>query len=101
MVVFSSKGITVSGLEEPLTVGWFATINCTTNITVSSIEWTDQSLTVLESAMNQATLALNFPLVSDDLQEQEYICRVMTVEGTVYTEAVNIQVVGRFSWAVI
>ena len=94
--LFSSTGITIGGLEEPLTVGWFATINCTTNITVSSIEWTDQSLAVLESVTNQATLDLDIPLVSDDLQGQQYTCRAETAEGTVYTETVEIQVVGKF-----
>ena len=95
-MLLSSTGITIGGLEQPLTVGWFTTINCTTNITVSSIEWTDQSLAVLESITNQATLDLNISSVSDDLQGQQYTCRAETVEGAVYTETVEIQVVGMF-----
>ena len=44
----------------------------------------------------QAVLDLAFPLVSDGLQGQQYTCRAETVEGTVYTETVEIQVVGMF-----
>ena len=53
------------------------------------------SQAVLESAMGQAVLDFNFPLVTDDLQGQQYTCRAETAGGTVYTETVEIQVVSK------
>ena len=47
------------------------------------------------NATDQTVLELDFPLVLDVLQGQQYTCRVETVESTVYTEAVDIQVVGK------
>ena len=44
--------------------------------------------------MGQAVV-LDFSLVTDDLQGQQYTCRAETAEGTVYTEAVEIAVVGK------
>ena len=94
--VFPSTGITIGGLEQPLTVGQSATINCTTNIAVSSIELRNEAKAVLVNAADQRVLLeLNISPVSDDLQRQQYTCRVETVEGTVYTNTVDIQVVGK------
>ena len=45
--------------------------------------------------MGQAVLDLDFPLVSDGLQGQQYTCRAETAGGTVYTDTVEIQVVGK------
>ena len=44
--------------------------------------------------MGQAVV-LDFPLVTDDLQGQQFTCRAETAEGTVYTDTVEIRVVGK------
>ena len=88
-------GITLSGLESPLTVGQPATITCTTNIEVSSIEWMDETSTVLSSATDQTEVEYTIPLVRDDLQGLQYTCRAVA-GTTIYTETVEIQVVGKF-----
>ena len=88
-------GITLSGLESPLTVGQSATITCTTNIEVSSIEWMDETSTVLNSATDQTEVEYTIPLVRDDLQGLQYTCRAVA-GTTIYTETVEIQVVGKF-----
>ena len=91
-------GITLSGLDPPLTVGQSATITCTTNIEVSSIEWRDQSSAVLSSTMSggaHTMLDYTIDLVSDDLQGQEYSCNAEAADGTVYNETVRIEVVGK------
>ena len=89
-----NTGITLSGLESPLTVGQPATITCTTNIEVSSIEWMDQSSAVLSSATDQTVVEYTIPLVRDDLQGLQYTCRAVAGD-TIYTETVEIQVVGK------
>ena len=91
-------GIILSGVDPPLTVGQSATITCTTNIEVSSIEWRDETSTVLSSTMSGGThtmLDYTIDPVSDDLQGQEYSCNAEAVDGTVYTETVRIEVVGK------
>ena len=96
--LYFNTGITLSGLEQALTVGKSATINCTTNIEVSSIEWRDQSSAVLSSTVSEGTHSmLNYTIkpVSDDLQGQEYSCTAEAEDGTKYTESVQIQVVGK------
>ena len=90
-----NTGITLSGLESPLTVGQPATITCTTNTEVSSIEWRDDTSTVLSSATDQIVVEYTIPLVRDDLQGLQYTCRAVA-GTTIYTETVEIQVVGKW-----
>ena len=91
-------GITLSGLDLALTVGQSATITCSTNIEVSSIEWRDQSTAVLSSTISGGThlmLDYTIDLASDDLQGQEYSCIAEAADGTMHTETVRIEVVGK------
>ena len=90
-----NTGITLSGLESPLTVGQPATITCTTNIEVSSIEWRNETSAVLSSATDQIEVEYTIPLVRDDLQGLQYTCRAVA-GTTIYTETVEIQVVGKW-----
>ena len=62
---------------------------------MSSIEWRIGEQ-VLVNATNQTALDFDFPLVSDDLQQEQYTCRAETTGGRVYTETVEIAVVGMF-----
>ena len=91
--LYFNTGITLSGLASPLTVGQPATITCSTNIAVSSIEWRDETSTVLSSATDQ-TVEYTIPLVRDDLQGLQYTCRAVA-GTTIYTETVEIQVVSK------
>ena len=90
-------GITFSGFDNPLTVGQTnATISCMTNVPVDSIEWRDQSSSVLNSISNSVNLTMleyTIPLVTDDLHGQQFTCIAMAGDTT-YTEAVEIQVEG-------
>ena len=91
-------GITLSGVDQALTVGQSATITCSTNIEVSSIEWRDQSSSVLSSTISGRThsmLDYTIHSVSDDLQGQEYSCTAVAADGTEYIETVWIEVVGK------
>ena len=83
-------------MEQPLTVGQSATINCMTNISVpvASIEWRDQSSTVLASATNQRVVEYTIPLVRDDFQGLQLTCRA--VAGTIYNETVELRVAGKY-----
>ena len=91
-------GITLSGVEQAITVGQSATITCSTNVEVSSIEWRDQSSAVLSSTISGGThLMLDYTIqpVSDDFQGHEYSCTAEAADGTMYTETVRIKVVGK------
>ena len=92
---YLKTGITISGLEQPLTVGQSATISCMTNVPVSSIEWIYQSSTVLASTTDQTVLNYNITPVSDSLQGRQWTCRAVA-GNTTYNETVEIQVTGRF-----
>ena len=89
-------GITLSGFDEPLTVGQSATIRCMTNIQVTSIEWRNQSSYVLASTTDNMVLEYNISLVTDDLEGQQFTC-VGVAGATMYTQTVEIQVEGRWS----
>ena len=94
METFFVTGITISGLEQPLTVGQSATISCMTNEPVSSIEWRYQSSTVLASIADQTVLNYVIPPVRDELQGQQLTCRAVA-GAAVYTETVTLRVTGR------
>ena len=65
-----------------------------TNVPVSSIEWRDQSSTVLANATDQTVLNYTIRPVTDDLQGRQLTCGAVA-GTTVYTETVTIQVTGR------
>ena len=96
-------GITISGLEGPLTVGQQPpTITCRTNIAVSSIVWRDQLSNVVANATNQPVLEYHFQerYVLDTYHGQQYTCEAVATSDdgttTTYNETVEIQVVGRY-----
>ena len=67
-----------------------------TNVPVESIEWRDQSSSVLNNISNSVNLTLleyTIPLVIDDLHGQQFTC-IAVAGDTTYTEAVEIQVEG-------
>ena len=91
MILFTD--VTLSGLDETLTVGQSATITCMTNIPVTSIEWRDQSSALLASITNQTVLDYSISPVTDDLNGQQFTC-VAVAGTTTYTETVEIVVEG-------
>ena len=99
MNVYLYTGITLSGLDEPLTVGQSATIKCMTNIPVTSIEWRDQSSDVLASTADNMVLEYTISLVTDDLQGQQFTCVAVATSDaktTEYIETAVIQVLGTY-----
>ena len=94
MILFlKCSGITLAGVNESLTVGESATIQCMADIAVTSLEWRDNSSDVLINATNQTVLQYTIPLVTDDLQGQEYKC-VAVAGCSTHTEIVEIHVQG-------
>ena len=88
-------GISITGLESPLTVGHHnATVSCVANTAVDSIEWRDQSSVLnMSSAMNLTVLEYTIPLVRDDLQGQQFTCTAVAGD-TMYIESVEVQATG-------
>ena len=95
MYMYLKTGITISGLEQPLTVGQSATISCMTNVPVSSIEWRYQSSTMLNRTTDQTVLNYTISPVSDSLQGLQLTCRAVA-GNTTYNETVEIKVKGEF-----
>ena len=101
---FILTGITISGLEWPLTAHQQPppTLTCKTNIPVSIVVWRNQSSNVVASATNQTVLEYHIPerYVLDTYHGQQYTCEaVATSDGgttTTYIETVEIQVVGKY-----
>ena len=88
------SGISISGVQDPLTVGQSATISCMTNIAVDSIEWRNQSSQlIISNATDLMELQYTIDLVTDDLQGQQFTC-IAIAGDTIYNEIVNIQVQG-------
>ena len=88
------SGISISGVQDPLTVGQSGTISCMTNIAVDSIEWWNQSSQlIISNATDLMELQYTIDLVTDDLQGQQFTCIAIAGDAT-YNEIVNIQVQG-------
>ena len=91
---YDNAGITISGLEDSLTVGQSAAINCTTITPVTSIEWKNQSSElIMSTAVNLTVLEYTIPLVTDDLQGQQFTC-IAVAEIITYNETIQIEVNG-------
>ena len=88
-------GIIISGQEQPLTVGQPATLRCVTVFQVSFIEWRNSS-SAIQSATSRNVLNYTINLISDDLHGVQYTCRVVAIDGTEYTQRVEIDVTGEF-----
>ena len=89
-----SSGISISGLESPLTIGQSANISCSTNIAVDSIEWRAGSTvldTITSSSGNLTELEYTIDVVMDDLTE--LTCVAMAGE-TVYSETETVVLEG-------
>ena len=97
--MFAPAAITVSGAEQPLTVGQSANLSCMT-ILPASIEWRRNESTVSQSDANQTMLDYIIDPVSDDLHGVQYTCRAIA-GGTVYTQTVEIQVTSELCHSVI
>ena len=86
----------MSGLAGPLTVGQSATITCTTDIPVTSIEWRDQSSDVLANITNQRMLNYYISPVTDTLLGHQLTCVAMA-GNTVYLETVVLLVESKYT----
>ena len=90
-----TSGVTITGLERPLTVGKPATITCTTNEPASSIEWRNGSNQLnISSHGNVTELDYTISLVTDDLQGQIFSCTAV-VRNVSDTEYVDVSVKGK------
>ena len=91
---FTSIVIIIIGLEQSLIVGHPATLSCLSVLEVVSIKWTKQPSEILENRTNQTLLNYTIPVVTDDMQRLQFTCRAETKHKIVYTQTVEIQVIG-------
>ena len=77
-------------------MGQSATLGCTANVPVSTIELRDQSSTVLKIVVNKPELSYTIASVSSDLQGEQYTCTAVSEDSQVFAHTVEIQVMGRF-----
>ena len=72
----------ITGHEEPLIIGTSASINCTSDLDVTTIEWLDGMGTVVVMSSIDAILGLELDPVTSDLHNQVFTCRVTSPYGT-------------------
>ena len=90
---FAIIGITITGLESPLTVGESAYISCITNEPVSFIQWRSMSHNLSSTPEGRVTV-LNYTisLVKDDMQGQIYTC--IAISGNI-TDSQNATILAK------
>lgn len=72
----------ITGHEQPLIIGTAASINCTTDLDVTTIEWLNGTGTVIAMSSTGTALELEFDSVNSDLNNYEVTCRVTSPYGT-------------------
>ncbi len=92
-------GLYVTGHEKPIVVGLKWTIDCSTHLNVSKMEWI--LVGIRDDPVEQTTILQSLPLTlsprSVGLNGAMFTCRVVTAGGKIFEETVTIQVKGRFS----
>ena len=73
-----------------------ATINCTTDLMVRSIEWlfSGEVVADLEDTTGQQFLELIFDPVNDTIHERVYTCRINATDGFIIENATEVIVEG-------
>ena len=93
MYFLQCTGVSIAGLYDQLTVGQSATISCMTDIPADTIEWRDQSSSVLNMSIGMNTVVYTIPLVTDELHGQQVTC-IAVAGNKMYIERVDIRVSG-------
>ena len=73
-------GISIRKSGSILTVGENASLTCTSDLSISSIEWL-HNFQVVNSSSSLPELELNFNPVNDSIHGNEYTCRVTSPYG--------------------
>ena len=93
-VYISHSGLQIVSPLQPLMVGGSATITCSTDLNVTSIEWLDSGDIVVESdTSGQQQLNLEFSPVNDSIHNAQYTCRI-TANGVVSERNITVTVQG-------
>ena len=79
-MLFWCVGITVSRSDLVFTVGDNASLNCSTDLDVVSIEWLYNYQVISTSSADNA-LQLVFNPVNDSIHSREYTCRITSPYG--------------------
>ena len=72
-------GLEISGYDGQLTVGEYATITCSFDLELTSIEWIYNGDVISLSSSSQ--LPLFFSPVNDSVHDRQYTCRAITEHG--------------------
>lgn len=86
------KGLQVSGLSDPMTVGETVTVICSFDLDLTSIQWLYNGVVIMSSTTPQ--ISLTFSPVNDSIHNRQYTCRAVTPYGT-QEEARTIRVQGK------
>jgi len=72
-------GLQISGLPSPVTLGDEVTITCSYDLSLTSIEWLYNGITVMSTTDSQ--LNLTFSPVNETVNNRQYTCRVYSASG--------------------
>ena len=78
--LFDYTGLQITGNDATLQVGRTASLTCSSDLDVTSIEWL-HSGQVVATTTNQQELELVFSPVNDTIHGREYTCRVTSPYG--------------------
>ena len=78
--ISSHSGVDISG-PELFTVGQSASLTCSSDLHVNSLQWLLDGVTVASSLAAQDELL--FPVVGEELHGRDYVCQVTTPYGVV------------------
>ena len=74
-------GLETSRSQDVFVVGQSASVSCTSDLGVSTVEWVDNNGVVVVSSSGSSAV-LEFDLVEDRLHDNRYICRAMAIFGS-------------------
>ena len=93
---YTHSALEVSGHDTPVLVGLSGSINCTTLLNVSKLEWYIKGFDdPVESGSNVNSLLLTLNPESTALNGTSVICQATADSGEVYEETVIVMVKGR------
>ena len=90
-----SLAIEITGHDSPILVGLSGTMNCSTLLSVSKMEWYIKGFNgPVESALHVNSLVLTLNPDSTALNGRSLICQVTATSGEVYEETVIAMIEG-------
>jgi hypothetical protein len=96
--VACNAALEINGHETPVIVGFMRSINCSTHLEVSKMEWVVVAVGNAVEADDDGGQSLVLPLnpPTTGLDGAEFTCRITTARGKVFSETITVEVKGEY-----